>query len=169
MPAGLTARWWVARDVLAVLAGFAVGGVLCGVLWQWWWTPPTGIVADHTWFPDLEGARAVFSGTALYTVVALVGGLLLGAAAAWFCYRLPLLTLVVVAMGAVLAAWLMYQTGTALAPPDPQLAAATAADDTELRGTLVVSGDSPFFAFPVGALVAVAAVFVGLTRGRIRR
>lgn len=157
------------RDPVAVLLVFAVGGVLCGLLWVWWWSPPSGVVADHTWYPDLDGVRGMFSGTALYVIIALAAGLLLGAGCAWLFSRVELVTLAAIAVGSVLAAWLMYQTGTALAPPDPQVAAASAPDDTRLRGTLEVSGDSPFAALPAGALAGAAAVFIGLTPGGITR
>lgn len=162
-------RWWLLRDVLLVLAGFAVGGVLCGVVWEWWWTPPTGTVVDGVWYPGLASVREVFSGTALYVVVALLAGLLLGAASGWLFDRMELVTLLSVLVGSVLAGWLMLQTGSALAPPDPQVAAASAPNDTELRGTLRVSGTSPHLALPVGALAGLGAVFMGLAPNRRTR
>ncbi|QZY27944.1 hypothetical protein [Nocardioides coralli] len=168
-PTPHVSRWWLLRDVTLVLALFAVGGALCGVLWEWWWTAPSGSVADGTWFPDLEGVRGVFSGTALYVVVGAVGGLVLGAACGWLFDRVELVTLVAVAVGATLAGWLMLWVGTALAPPDPQLAAASAPDGTRLPGTLAVSGDSPFAAFPLGATAGLAAVFIGLAPNRRSR
>lgn len=162
-PTRHVSRRWLLRDVVLVIAVFAIGGALCGLVWQWAWSPPTGAVVDHEWQPGIEGARDVFSATALYVVVASVGGLVLGAAGAWLFDRSELVTLLSVVAGSALAAWLMLQTGTALAPPDPQVAAATAPDQTRLPGTLQVQGTSPFFAFPIGAAAGLAAVFIGLT------
>jgi len=145
-----------------VIAASAALGALCGVIWELWWTPPTGLVLDGVWYPDVEGVRQLFSDTGLYVIVGVVGGMLLGAASAWLFDRVELLTLAVVGVGSVLAGWLMLQVGTALAPPDPTAAASTADDYTELPGTLEIDGDGAFVAFPAGALTGVAVVFIGL-------
>jgi len=158
--------WWVVRDVALVVAGAALLGAVCGVLWELWWSPPTGVVLDHVWYPDLEGVRQLFTGTGLYTLIALAGGVLLGAVCAWFFDRMELVTLAAVAAGSVLAAWLMFEVGTALAPPDPAAAAGTAEDLTALPGTLEVEGDGAFVAFPAGALTGIAVVFIGLAPTR---
>lgn len=168
-PSRHVSRWWLLRDAGVVLGGFAVAGVLCGVLWEWWWTPATGSVVDHVWYPDLDGVRREFPATGEYVLVAAGAGLVLGALSAWLFDRFELVTLLAATAGSVLAAWLMLQTGTALAPPDPQVAAASAADRTQLSGTLEVSGKSPYAAFPIGALGGVAAVFIGLTPNRRSR
>jgi len=154
------------RDAVAVVAAAALVGAVCGALWELWWTPPTGLVLDHVWYPDEEGVRQLFTGTGLYTVVALAGGVLLGAVCAWLFDQVELVTLVAVAVGSVLAGWLMLEVGTALAPPDPTEAATTAEDYTELPGTLEVEGDGAFVAFPTGALTGIAVVFIGLAPTR---
>ena len=161
-PTHHASRWWLLRDVTLVLAASAAAGAVCGVLWEQWWTPPTGVVLDHEWYPDLEGVRQLFSGTGLYVIVALVGGVLIGAVSAWFFDGVELLTLVAVAAGSMLAGWLMFQVGTALAPPDPTVAARGAVDYTELPGTLEIEGNGAFVAFPAGALTGLTVVFIGL-------
>lgn len=158
--------WRILRDATVVVLAAALVGAVCGALWELWWTPPTGLVRDHVWYPDLDGVRQLFTGTGVYVVVALTGGVLLGAVCAWFFDRVELVTLVAVAAGSVLAAWLMFEVGTALAPPDPTTAATTAEDYTELPGTLEVEGDGAFVAFPAGALTGIAVVFIGLTPTR---
>ena len=137
------------RDVALVVVGSALLGVACGALWELWWAPPTGLVLDHVWYPDVDGVRQLFSGTGLYVVIGLAGGVLLGATCAWLFDRVELVTLAAVAAGSVLAGWLMFEVGTALAPPDPAAAASTA-PATELPGTLEVEGDGAFVAFPAG-------------------
>jgi len=124
------------------------------------------VVVDHAWYPDLEGVRQQFDGTSLYAVIALAGGVLLGAVCAWLFDRVELVTLASVAAGSVLAAWLMFEVGTALAPPDPAVAASTAANRTALPGTLVVEGSGAFVAFPAGAMTGLAIVFIGLAPTR---
>ncbi|HEX6148258.1 hypothetical protein [Nocardioides sp.] len=175
MPAGLTeadqptrhlSAWWVVRDVLVVLAACAAAGALAGVVWEAWWTPPVGVVRDQAWYLDFFQSRDLFSATALYVVVGVVGGLLVGAASAFFVDRVELLTLATVVVGSLLAGWLMLQVGSALAPPDPHALARTAAEDTRLPGTLEVSGTWPRGAFPAGAMLGVAAIYIGLTASR---
>ncbi len=149
-----------------MLALAALVGALAGVIWEWWWAPPTGLVIDHAWYPDLEGVKQLFSGTASYVVVGLAGGVLLGTVSAWFFDRHEVVTLLTVAAGSVLAAWLMVQVGTALSPPDPAISARTAEDYTELPGALQVEGDGALGAFPAGALTGVAVIFIGLAPTR---
>jgi len=176
MSAGLTAstthhlsRWWLVRDVLLVLAVFAVVGALGGLVWELWWSPPSGVVVDRAWVPDDEGIRELFSGTALYVVVGLTVGVLAGAACAWFFDRVEVLTLVAVAAGSVLAAWLMLHVGLALAPPDPAGLAATAAEGTQVPGALEVEGEGALASLPAGALTGLVVVFIGLAPTRPSR
>lgn len=153
-----------ASQVVAVIALFAVGGALAGVVWEWLWTPQSGVVVEGEWLLDTEALRADFSGTALYVLVAAVTGLLLGTLAAMLFDRHEIATLVAVAAGSALAAWLMWRVGQSLDPPDPHLVARTAKDGTRVPGRLEVAGRSPFTALPAGALLGLIVVFIGLTR-----
>lgn len=159
-------HWWLLRDVAVVVAAAALVGVVCGAVWEMWWTPPSGLVLDHVWYPDVEGVRQLVSGTVIFVVVGLAGGVLLGAVCAWFFDRVELVTLAAVAVGSVLATWLMYEVGTALAPPDPAAAAATSVDYTTLPGPLEVEGAGAFGAIPVGAMTGLTVVFIGLAPSR---
>lgn len=152
------------RQVIGVLLVFAVAGALAGVVWEWVWTPPTGVVIGHEFLLDGPGLRAEFSGTALYVVIAAVTGLLLGVVVSVLSDRHELLTLVAVVAGSVLAGWLMMVVGLALDPPDPGPLARTAEDYTPLQDELQVSGRSPYVAFPGGSLVGLIVVFIGLHR-----
>lgn len=165
-PTSHASRWWLLRDVALVLVLAALVGALAGVIWEWWWAPPTGLVLDHAWYPDLQGVKQLFSGTGRYVIVGLASGVLLGTISAWFFDRVELVTVLTVAAGSVLAAWLMLQVGTALAPPDPTMTARTAEDYTELPGTLQVEGDGALAAIPAGALTGVAVIFIGLAPTR---
>ena len=178
MSAGLTdpdaptrhlSAWWVVRDVVVVLAGCAAAGALAGVVWEAWWTPPVGVVRDHEWYVDFFQSRDLFSATAIYVVVGVIGGLLVGLVSAFFVDRIELLTLATVAVGSLLAGWLMLRVGLALAPPDPRVVARTAAENARVPGTLELSGDWPFGAFPAGAMLGVAVIYIGLTASRRSR
>ncbi|HEY0950186.1 hypothetical protein [Nocardioides sp.] len=152
--------------VLGVLV-FAAVGALAGVVWEWLWTPPMGVVSGHRWLAEDEaGLRGQFSGTGWFVVVATVSGLLAGAAVALFLDRVPLLTLLAVVAGSVLGTWLMLRVGAALGPDDPARLALTAKDGTHLPGALTVSRRTPWISMPAGGLVALTLVFFGLSVGR---
>jgi hypothetical protein len=147
-----------------VVTVFAVAGAAAGVLWEWIWTPPQGVVVDHELLLDGNGLRADFSGTALYVLVAALSGLLVGVLVAVLADRYELVTLAAVAVGSALAAWLMLQVGQWLGPPDPTTLAANADDYTRISDDLRVAGTSAFTAFPSGALIGLVVVFIGLSR-----
>jgi len=152
------------RRTVVIVVAFAAVGALAGVVWEWLWDPPVGFAYGHKWLPDLPAARAEFSSTGWYVVVASVAGLLTAAALAMVFDRWEVLTLVAVLAGSALAAWVMLQVGQALGPPDAQAVAATADDGTRIPSDLTVAGKSPFVAFPATALVAVIVVFFAFTR-----
>lgn len=153
-----------ARRMLLVLVAYAVTGALAGVVWEWVWTPPTGVALGQEFLLDGGGLRSEFSGTALYVVVGTLAGLLLGVAVALLAERHELVTLAAVLVGSMLAGWLMLRVGTALGPPDPEPLARAAEDYTPIQDQLRVSGHSPFVAFPGGALVGLIVIFIGLNR-----
>lgn len=145
----------------------AAVGALAGVVWEWLWTPPVGVVVDHRWLAEDEaGLRAQFSGTGWFVVIATVAGLIAGGLVALFLDRVPLLTLLAVVVGSVLGTWLMLEVGAARGPPDPTHLATTAEDGARLPGALEVSRRTPWISMPAGALAALALVFFGLTAGR---
>ena len=160
-------RWLVvALQAAAVVVLFAVVGVVAGVLWEKVWTPPTGVVYHHRWFPDENGVRGMFSGTGWYVVVAVAAGTLSGLAAGFLLARSELATLAAVVVGSLVGGWLMWQVGTALGPADPAKAAASLPDYHHLVGSLRTSGDSYRIAFPTGALLGAGAVFLGFSGRR---
>ncbi len=160
MPRKLT----LLRQVLVILLVFAVAGALAGVVWEWLWTPPAGVVVHHQWLQDERGLRGDFAGTGSYVLVAAVTGFLVGAAVAFVFDSAELVTLLAVLAGAVLAGWLMHRVGLAVGPADPRHLAASAKDGTRLPGRLYVSGQSEFRAFPAGATLGLVIVFFGLSR-----
>jgi hypothetical protein len=172
MPEQLTDRpatptGWVApaliQAAIAIVA-FAVVGALAGVVWEWLWTPPNGVVVDHQWYVGLAALREEFSGTGLYVVVASVAGLVTGSLCGLFLDRAELVTLAAVVVGAALAGWVMVLVGHALGPPDPQELAETARDRTPLPGDLRVTGNSAYIAFPAGAVLGLGPVLLVLAR-----
>jgi hypothetical protein len=100
---------------------------------------------------------------AWYVTIALAAGLVLGILAAWLLDRSELATLLAVVVGSALAGYVMYRVGIHLSPADPRELAKTAADGTKLKGTLRVDSWPPRAAFPFGALVGLAFVFLLLS------
>ena len=159
----------VAVEAAAILVLFAVVGAVAGVVWEWLWTPPSGVVFHHRWYPDETWVRGLFSGTGWYVLVAVVAGLVAGVVSALAFHRRELVSLVAVVAGSLLAGFVMWHLGTALGPADPRHAAATMADYKPLIGKLTTSGGSYRIAFPVGALLGLGAVFLGRTGRHIPR
>lgn len=166
----------VATRVGVVLATFAVVGAIAGVVWEWVWTPPLGIVFHGEWILEPSGPDYDFSGTGWYVVIALVAGLLTAGVLAWVLVAGELTTLVAAAVGSVLAGWLMFTVGHTMGPPDPRPLAAAADDLERLPSDLRVAGsdpdrtsysiaDSAFLAFPLGATVGLSVIWF-TTRGR---
>ena len=171
MPDRLTATALVPvlRQVVVTVVLMAAAGVLAGVVWVWLWTPPTGVVVDHRWVQDETGLRGDFSATGSYVAVAAMTGLLVAVLLAVLFDRAEVLTLILVLGGSVLAGWVMYRVGVALSPPGPRDLAGSVDDGTRLPGRLAVDGDSPFRAFPGGAMLGLVIVYFGLSRRRVDR
>ena len=159
----------VGQALLVVLV-FVAGGAVAGVLWEHWWTPPTGIASGHRFFLDENGLPDAFSGTGMYVLVALVAGFVLGFLVAAVFRRHELTTLAVIVVAAGLGGWVMAQVGHALGPDDPNQLAKSLVDWSPLVGDLTVSGASAYFMMPIGAVAGLAAgmiveVLIGLFRG----
>jgi hypothetical protein len=144
---------------VAVVAAYAVAGLFGGWMWHELWQPADGVVFEHEWYADGEALRQEFSGTGLYALVAVGLGLLLGVVFAFVGGARPVLTVGLCLAGALLAGWLMREVGQWLGPPDPHFLARTADDGDQLPTALRVSGLPPLFAFAVGSLLALGAIF----------
>jgi hypothetical protein len=171
MPDRLTATSWgpALRTFVVSVVLLAVAGAAAGVVWVWLWTPPSGVVVDHRWVQDETGLRGDFSATGSYVAVAAVTGLLAAVLLAVLFDRAEVVTLIAVLAGSVLAGWVMYRVGLALSPADPRALADSAKDGTRLPGRLAVDGDSPFRAFPGGAMLGLVIVYLGLSRRHVNR
>jgi hypothetical protein len=143
-----------------VVGLFALGGALGGLLWEAWWRPPVGLVADGRVVLVGDAARAAFDGTAQFVVVATVLGLLLGGLVGLLARGRERVTVVLVVLGAVLATAVMVWIGQAVGPPDPAPVAARSEDLTEVATQLRVRGLAAYTALPAGALVGLLAALV---------
>jgi hypothetical protein len=148
------------RFALLVLAGYVVAGAVCGVLWEWIWTPPTQFVQQHqVFYLDYSSLRRVFNGTGLYVLISALASAAVAAVVCLLTRRHELVTLALVIVGSVAAALVMREVGYSLGPPDPLAAARHAADGTRLQGQLQVAGTTPLLVWPTASLVVTAIVF----------
>jgi len=161
------------RFALGVLAAYVVIGAVCGAIWEWVWTPPTQFVQQHQLFyTDYASLRRVFDGTGLYALIAAVASALLALVVCLLTRRHELLTLCLVVVGSVAAAFVMREVGYALGPPDPAIAAAHASDGTRLEAQLEVTRITPLLMWPLASLFVTALTFFawqGRPEGRMRR
>jgi uncharacterized membrane protein YeaQ/YmgE (transglycosylase-associated protein family) len=153
-------------DAVSILIVSAVVGVAAGFVWERLWTPPSGLAYQGKWGLDGEGLPHDFSGTGLYALVAIVAGLLLGVVVALVFDRDEVVTLAAGVVGAALAGALMWLVGTALGPADPHTLAKAADDFEPIVSDLRVRGRGAFVAFPLGATLSAAAVFLLSARRR---
>jgi hypothetical protein len=157
---GLLAAGSPAGIILLILLAYAVLGAVAGVVWEWVWTPPGQVIAQHQVFYDsYSSLRRVFTGTGLYVLVGAVVSALLALAVSVLVRGRELAVLALVLVGSALAAALMWRVGTLLGPADPAtLAAHTTGRDT-VPGELSVQGKSPYLVWPFVSLLVLSAVY----------
>ncbi|MGN0064381.1 MAG: hypothetical protein ACI379_09060 [Nocardioides sp.] len=165
-----------ARTVAVLLACAVPLGAVLGLLWNWWWSPPLGVVYGGEWFLQPAGPDLSFDGTALYVLIGAVAGLVAGVVAGHLTKGQEIATLVGVTCGAFVAAWVMFLVGQALGPADPQVLAAHQEDLATLPARLGVGEETRFapfgttavLALPVGAVLGLATSLLTY-QGRGRR
>jgi hypothetical protein len=162
-------------EAAVVLLVFAAAGVAAAWLWHRLANPAEGTVLDGRWVEsgrvqgdflvlDFDDLRGSFGIVGWYSVIGMLGGLLLGTLAAFACRRSELVTLAAVAVGSVVAAVLCLTIGGALGPPDPAQLAKTAENLTVLPGRLGFDDRGPLVVWPLGALLGLALTYL-LTTG----
>jgi len=160
-------RTWT--RVLAAFVALPLAGVVAGMLWEWVWRPPTGVVVRRRWLQDPVSLGADFAATGWYVVLAVVLGLVVAGLLTWLLPGNEVASVVAVVAAGLVAGWLMYEVGHALGPPDPVLLARGADPGTVLPDDLTLGGvdhrprflalDPPVvLAFPGGGLLGLAAV-----------
>ncbi len=161
---------------VGVVGGMGVLGAAAGALWEAIWDAPTGVVWQGEWLLYPSGPDLGFDAVALYVVIGFAAGLLVGVALALFLVGRELITLLGVCVGSVLAAWVMFATGQALGPPDPQVLAQRLDDFETLPAQLDVGeatrfapfGSTASLAWPLGSVLGLGLTML-VTDGRRRR
>jgi hypothetical protein len=149
-------------DAALVLVWFAVVGVLGAVVW-WQLTPLAEFTRTATTaqMDEAQLGRQVAT-DGWYVAIAAVGGLLSGIALVGLRRRDPLAMVVLVAVGGLLAAWLMVRIGLWLGPADPKTVLHDVAVGGKVPLQLKPHASGVWFVWPIAALVGAIAIIWGL-------
>ena len=141
----------VAGDLAVTLVWFAVAGLLGAVAW-WQLTPlPEATrTAQGTALTavELTGEVAV---DGWYVLVALVGGLLSALVLMAWRRRDPVVMVVLVTAGALLAAVIVSRLGQVLGPADPEQVLSGRAEGAQAPVQLVLHATGAFWVWPLAA------------------
>lgn len=186
-------QWLVPAGLAAIIVAICAGlGFLGGWLWERLWTPGEGLVWQGQWNKGLlfldpktfaqrwseNVHQDVFSAVAIYLLLALAAGALVGLLAVFVLARRELVTLIALVVGGIVGGWVMGAFGLSLGPADPNTLAPHTADGVLLPDQLQLSGMSwhvdifgwhiapnlLYLAFPGASLLVLAIAFLALER-----
>lgn len=151
----------VVRDVALVLAWFVAAAVIGALVW-WKVTPLAEYTrtATNAEMGEDQLARQV-SADGWFFAIGLVGGLVSGVALLLLRRRDPVVTVVLVAAGALLGSWLMLRVGLWLGPANPKDVLRDVAVGHKVPLQLKTSTAGVDFSWPLGALLGAVAVLWG--------
>jgi hypothetical protein len=149
------------RDAAAVVGTLLALGLLGGVLWSQVVVPAefTKLASGGTMGEDQLSRQ--FAADAWYVVIAVVAGAPAGALLSWWRSRDPLLTSVLLVVGAALAAAAMALVGHLLGPGSTQAALDAAPVGARVPERLDVDTFVAYLGWPVGVLAGALFVLLG--------
>jgi len=147
-------------DAAVVIGILLVLGLAGGVLW-WLLVDPAAYTKTRDGGVMSEAAlRRQFSADGVYAVIAAVTGLVAGLVLTWWRSRDPLLTSLLLILGAALAAAVMALTGLLLGPGDPGTALREAKVGAQVPLRLEVDTFSVYLVWPVAVLAGALVVLL---------
>ena len=147
-------------DGAVVFGIFLVLGLVGGVLW-WFLVDPAAYTKTRDGGVMSEAAlRRQFSTDGVYAVIAAVTGLVTGLVLTWWRSRDPLLTSLLLVLGAALAAAVMALTGHLLGPGDPTTALREAKVGAQVPLRLEVDTFSVYLVWPIAVLAGALVVLL---------
>ncbi len=140
-----------AADALTTAVWFGVSGLLGALVW-WQVAPlPTAVkIGDGASLEPTELIKQV-GVDGWFFVIALVGGLLGGIVLMAWRRRHPVLMVLLIVLGGILAAWLVIQLGLALGPGDELAALRDAPEGTTVETQLTLGARGMFWVWPTAA------------------
>jgi hypothetical protein len=156
----------VVTDTLVVVGWFVLVGVIGALLW-WQVTPLAEYTrtASNAQMGEVQLGRQV-SADGWYFVVAAVGGLLSGVVLLSWRHRDPVVMVVLVTVGALLAGWLVLRIGLWLGPADPRDVLPHVAEGAKVPLQLRVHASGLLLVWPITALLGAIGVIWGTDAGR---
>jgi hypothetical protein len=142
----------LAKDVLAIIGGMALVGIVCGVIWSHVVHPAQMIRYDKGIGQDEVELSKMFAMDGWYAVISAVAALGCGLFFGFTRHRDPLATLLLVVLGCVAAAYLTKLTGHVLGPGDPVDVLRSAPVGARADVRLDVQGGATYLAWPIPAL-----------------
>jgi hypothetical protein len=157
-------RWLtgpLAKDSGVVLGWFLVAGIAAAVVW-WKLTPLAEYTrtATNGEMGEEQLARQV-STDGWFFVIAVVAGLVSGIALLLLRRRDPLVMVVLVTAGGLLATWVMLRVGLWLGPTDPRNVLPHAAVGAKVPLQLKPQATGVYFVWPITTLLGAVAVIWG--------
>jgi hypothetical protein len=148
-------------DIAVVLGWFVAIGVVAAVVW-WQVTPLAAFTRTRTsgQMTEAELGREVAT-DGWYFVIAAVGGLVSGVALLAMRRRDPLVMVVLVTLGALLASWLMLRIGLWLGPDKPANVLSHVAVGDKVPLQLKPTSKGVPFVWPITALLGAIGVIWG--------
>jgi len=154
---GTTGRGPVIADTLVIAGWFLVSGVVGALVW--WQVTELPVVTSDGGTPVVEPGELVkqVGIDAWFAVIALVGGLLGGIVLTAWRRRDPMMSVVMVAVGAALAGWLMKWLGGLLGPAAEKQALASLVDGSSVPMQLTLHAPGVLWLWPLAAMVGTTA------------
>jgi hypothetical protein len=148
----------VVRDVVVVLGAFLVAGIVVGLVWPRLVDPVT-VVRTEVGLSTGEVALArQFGQDAWYSLLGGGVALVLGVVLTWRRRAHEAVTLVAVALGALLAAGISSVIGTATGPEAAEVVLADAEVGATAPDQVRVTADAAYLAWPLAAVLGAVVV-----------
>jgi len=145
-------------DAVVVLGVLLVLGLVAGLLWPQLVDPVRFVRTANGISSDEVQLAHQFDDEGWYVVVAVVAGALAGAVLTAWRSRDPLATLVLLLVGASLAAWVMTKVGEAVGPPAVTSVLRDAEVGATAPGPVEVRTWAAYLVWPISALFGSTVV-----------
>ena len=148
----------LAADAVAVLGVLLLLALAAGLLWPHLVDPVQVVLTPDGAVSDEVALAQQFDDDGWYAVLAAAGGTLAGAVLTVWRSRDPVRTVLLLAVGAFLAAWVMAQVGSAVGPPTAATAFEGARVGTTAPAPVDVHAAAAYLVWPMAALFGAVVV-----------
>jgi hypothetical protein len=145
-------------DAVVVVGVLLLLAVVAGLLWPQLVEPVRYVRTRQGIVSDEVALARQFDDDGWYVVLAAVGGALAGGVLTWWRSRDPVATVLLLLVGAVAAAWVMAQVGTAVGPPSPETVLADADVGAAAAAQVQVHALAAYFVWPIAVLFGAVVV-----------